>query len=317
VIEKTKDSLTFEFRSPYIIAATPPNQEAWGIYAQGCKNGLVIEGRGIKASVSIDHGTTWSEPAKLDGQLDLTDHVKGQRQYWLRLHFDEGQKPGDAGLRWTTVCQCNVAVLPRLKDQGTEITYAASNQAIVSAGPTAAHAKSHIVEGSFGQNKVALELETPRGEAISGIFAATHLASGNPPDGKVRYQIEYSFDKGQSWRPLVRDWTIPRQGKEPPDFWSQTLCWGSKEIDDETPAMVRVRFINDGGKQNLRSEMHLAYRVPEPDAMRVTYAWSDAVADDQSASNVFAPSDKPQTWRIPTAKAVVTKWVEMEPVAAE
>ena len=95
------------------------------------------------------------------------------------------------------------------------------------------------------------------------------------------------------------------------------MCWGSKELKDEKSDQVRVRFRNDGGKQNLRAEMHLADRVPEPDAMRVTYAWSDAVADDQSASNVFAPSDKPQTWRIPTAKAVVTKWVEMEPVAKE
>jgi hypothetical protein len=317
VIEETKDALTFEFQSPYVIAATPWNQEPWGIYSKGCKNGLVIEGRGVKTSVSVDRGATWSESAKLEGQFDLTDRVKGQRQYWLRLHFDEEQKLADAGLRWTTVCQCNVAVLPRLKDQGTEITYAASNQALVSAGPTVAQAKPHVVDGDFGQNKIALKLKTPRDEPVSQIFAATHVASSNPPDGKVKYQIEYSLDEGKSWQALVRDWTIPRRGEEPADFWSQSLCWGSKELKGEKSSQVRVRFRNDGGKQNLRSEMHLAYRVQSQDAMRVTYAWSDAVADDQSASNVFAPSDKPQTWRIPTAKGVVTRWVEMEPVEKE
>lgn len=324
-IDETKDSMTFEFQSPYIIAATPPNAEPWGIYEKGCKNGLVIEGSvpesassgsrpELRISVSVDRGATWSEPAKLAGQLDLTDHVKGQRQYWLRLHFDEGQKLADAGLRWTTVCQCNVAVLPRLKDQGTEISYAASGQALVSAGPTVAQARPHVVEGGFGQNKVALEVKSPRGEPVTHVYAATHVASSNPPDAKVKYQIEYSLDQGQSWQALVQDWMIPRRGEEPADFWSQSLCWGSKEIDDETPNKVRVRFRNDGGKQNLRSEMHLAYRVPHQDAMRVTYAWSDAVGDDQSASNLFAASDKPQTWRIPTAKAVVTRWVEMTPV---
>ena len=313
VVAGPDGAIFFEFQSPFVIAATPSNNEPWGVYSNGCKNGLVVEGSGLTVSVSTDSGKTWSKVAKLDGQLDLTDHVKGCRKYWL---YFEGALES-AGLRWTTVCQTNVAVLPRLKDQGTEITYAASNQALVSAGPTVAQAKPYIVEGDFGQNRVALQLEAPRGEPVTQIFAATHLASSNPPDPKVKYQIEYSLDEGQAWQPLVRDWKIPRRGEEPPDFWSQSLCWGSKELKDERADRVRVRFRNDGGKQNLRAEMHLAYRVPEPDAMRVTYAWSDAVADDQSASNVFAPSDKPQTWRIPTAKAVVTKWVEMEPVAAQ
>jgi hypothetical protein len=311
-----KNTFTFEFRSPYVIAASPPNDKPWGIYDSGCTNGLLVEGK-VAASVSTDGGSNWSEWAAVREKLDLTDHVKGQRQYLLRIRFGEGQDRAAAGLRWTTVCQCNVAVLPRLKDQGTEITYAASNQALVSAGPTVDQARPHVVEGGFGQNKVALELKTPRGEPVTQIYAATHVASSNPPDAKVKYQIEYSLDEGESWQPLVRDWTIPRRGEEPADFWSQSLCWGSKEIDKEKAEKVRVRFRNNGGKQNLRAEMHLAYRVPEPDAMRVTYAWSDAVADDQSASNVFAASDRPQTWRIPTAKAVVTRWVEMTPVTAE
>lgn len=313
VVQEDKKTITFEFQSPYLIAATPPNNEAWSIYEPGCENGLRVEGKLVKASVSTDNGGTWSTPTKVDGQLDLTDHVKGRRQFWLRFHTDAAQQLREAGLRWTTVCQSNVAVLPRLKDQGTEITYLASNQALVSAGPSLAAAKPHVVEGALGQNKVTLELATPRGETVAQIFAATHLASSNPPDPKVKYQIECSLDSGKSWQALVLDWSIPRRGEEPRDFWSQSFCWGSKEVSDDKASKVRVRFKNDGGKANLRSELHLAYRVPKPDAMRVSYGWSDAVADDQTASHVFAASDKPQTWRIPTAKAVVTRWVEMEP----
>jgi len=312
VVDEADDRLTFEFQSPYIIAATPASNDAWGIYAEGCKNGLAIEGTAVKVSVSTDQGATWSAPTKLAGSLDLTDHVKGHRQYWLRIEHTGATKLPDAGLRWTTVCQANVSVLPRLKDQGTEITYLASNKALVSAGPTIPQVKPHIVEGALGQPSVTLELATPRGEPVTSVYAASHLASSNPPDPSVKYQIEYSIDGGKSWQPIVRDWTIPRRGEEPDDFWSQSYCWGSAEVKQKADK-VRVRFRNDGGKNNLRVEAHLAYRVPKQDSLRVTYAWSDAVADDHSASHVFEPGDKPQTWSIPTAKAVVTRWVEMQP----
>jgi hypothetical protein len=311
--ENNADSTIFEFQSPYIIAATPPNREPWGIYENGCQNGLVVEGRGTQVSVSLDHGVTWTAPIKLEGAVDLTDDVKGRRGYWLRFH-DSAEKLADAVLRWTTVCQCNVAVLPRLKDQGTEITYQASHQALVSARPNARLAKPFVVEGVLGSPKLALELTTPRGEPATQVFAATHVASSNPPDPQVKYQIEYSTDAGKSWQPIVQDWRIPRRGQEPSDFWSQSFCWGQTQVSGDNVNQVRVRFRNDGGRANLRSEMHLAYRVPSRDALRVTYAWSDSASDHQTASHTFEPSDKSQTWQIPTAKAVNTRWVEMEAV---
>jgi hypothetical protein len=312
VLEETTDCVTFEFRSPYVIAATPPNSDAWGIYDQGCRNGLVLEGRGVQASVSTDGGASWSPKTTLAGRLDLTDIVKGGKQYWLRIGFNSRDELATAGLRWTTVCQTNVAVLPRLKEEGSEITYQASGQALVSAGPTIAQAKRHLVAGGFGQKQVTLELATPRGEPVAEVFAATQVASSNPPDPRVNYQIEVALDGSGAWQPLVRDWNIPRRGQEPGDFWSQSFCWGSQRLKQET-GKVKVRFTNNGGKTNLRSEMHLAYRVGPTDPLRVTYAWSDSKSKEQRASNVFGPSDAAQTWRIPTAKSVVTRWVEMEP----
>jgi hypothetical protein len=308
VVEETKDSLTFSFRSPYLIAATPANSKPWGVYEPGCTNGLVVTGKGVQVSVSIDDGASWSPAAKLDDRLDLTDLVKGRRQYLLRFSGDAAK----AGLRWTTVCQTNIGILPRLKDQGTEIIYAASNQALVSAGPFVKHAARHIVDGAFGQRSVTLELGSPHGEPLRKLYAATHVASSNPPDPNVKYQIEYSLDGGKRWELLVKDWIIPRVGEQPSDFWSQSFCWGDVDVKGE-PKQARVRFRNDGGKSNLRAELHAAYEVPKQDRLRVTYAWSDAVADDQTASHVFEASDKPQSWRIPTAKAVVTRWVEMSP----
>ena len=90
-------------------------------------------------------------------------------------------------------------------------------------------------------------------------------------------------------------------------------------------AEVLAAYVDQGLSlsERARVEAHLAYDVPNHDSMRITYAWSDAVADDHTASHTFAPSrigasvngsDELQTWSIPTAKAVVTRWVEMQPV---
>ena len=64
---------------------------------------------------------------------------------------------------------------------------------------------------------------------------------------------------------------IPRRGEEPKDFWSQSLYWGAKQFNDAQADKVLVRFHNDGGRQNLRSEMHLAYRVPLQDSALIEH----------------------------------------------
>jgi hypothetical protein len=312
-VSEDDSQVTFEFRSPYIIAATPPNAKDWGIYDSGCKNGLVVRGKAeCKVSVSVDRGKTWTDGGKLAGPLDLTDAAKGYRQYWLRLHA--GAKAlAASGLTITTICEANGSVFPRLKDSGTTITFAASGRAIVSAGPTLPQATAHVVEGKFDSPAVTLELSTPRGESVAEIFAAGHVKSSNPPDPAVKYQIEWSADGGKTWRPLAKDWTINRQGDEPADFWSQSFCWGSAALPDEPRVSgVLVRFRNTGGKQYARAEVHLAYRVPKSDATEVTFAWSDDTGDHTPA-HVFGAKPDEKPWTIPTSKNVRTKWVEMRP----
>jgi hypothetical protein len=161
---------------------------------------------------------------------------------------------------------------------------------------------------------VTLELATPRAEPVAAIYAAAHINSGSPPDPKVKYQIEWSPDGGKSWSPVVQDWTVNRQGDEPPDFWSQCLCWGSREIDRVDVHKVRVRFRNDGGKAVARADVHLAYRVPNTDATEVTFAWNDD-AGEHMTKHAFAGVADEKPWQVPTGKNVRTKWVEFRPVA--
>lgn len=312
VVAEGDDQVTFEFQSPYVIAATPANAKPWGIYDAGAKNSLVIRGEGeTKVSVSVDRGATWHDGGKLSASPDLTDIVKGHRQYRLKLHAGAKQLAASK-LTITTVCEASAAVMPHLKDGGSVVRFEAPGTALVSAGPTVPQAAAHVVAGKFDSPAVTLGLSTPRGEPVTAVYAAAHVRSSNPPDPKVKYQIEVSTDGGTSWKPVVKDWTVNRQGDEPKDFWSQSMCWGNA-ADTSAATAVKVRFKNDGGKQYARAEIHLAYKLPRQDATKVTFAWTDATGD-HVADHTFAGAAGEKPWTVPTGKGVRTKWVEFAAV---
>lgn len=312
VVDESRDHVTFAFASPYVIAATPPNDGPWGIESEGGRNGLVLHGQApCPVSISTDHGGSWKDCGTLTDSLDLTDHVKGRRQYWLRLHAGATALRG-SGLTIRTVCQANPATMPRLKDGGTAVAFHASGLAVVSAGPEIDVARRHVIAGAFGTPRVTLEIATPHGEPITAIHAAAHVNSGNPPDPKVRYQIEFSTDQGRTWRPIVEDWSITRRGGEPGDFWSQSLCWGAIELPEPGARSVQVRFRNDGGKSYARAEAHLVYRAPTRDATQAAFAWTDETGDHESTHR-FEMSTPPGAWMVPTGQGVKTRWVELRP----
>ena len=308
VIEEKPDRVTFEFYTPYIIGATPANSKDWGIYEPGGRNGLIVRGvGGAPVKISVDQGATWQTGGRLESQLDLTDMVKGCRQYCIR--FGAGAKQlADANIEMTTVCQAAVGALPRLKDDGTKIRFEQSGRAIVSAGPNVSQARAHIVAGGLGTPQVTLEISTPRGEPAVEVYAAAHVASGNPPASDVKYFIEYSNDSGASWKPIVKDWIVPRQGDEPKDFWSQSMCYGAKQVPGGTKALVR--FHNTGGRNYLRAEAHLIYRTKSEDRTKVTFNWRDSQGA-HTESRVMEGGD----WELATAKNVKTRWVQMEAAA--
>ncbi len=298
VIAETDGSVTFEFYTPFIIGSTPSGTAEWAIYEPGGRNGLVLS-RKVPCSVSVDQGKTWKDA---EG-TDLTDLVKGYRQYFLRFNAAPRSL---AGLSWRTVCQVNSSTIPRLKDGGTKVSYEASGTAIVSAGPTLPQAQAHVVDGAFGTRTVTLELSTPRKEPSVRLIAAGHVASSAPPSPDVKYQIEYSADGGKAWKPVVKDWQVNRRGDEPKDFWSQSLVYGEVEVKDATS--LRVRFKNDGGKSWMRAEAHLVYKVPTSPT-KVTFDWTDD-AGPHKESKVLTGG----TWDLKTGKNVQTRWVEFETV---
>ena len=308
IVEESAKEVVFSFQTPYVIGATPPNNKAWGIYDDGCRNGLTLQGKATcPVSVSLDAGRTWSPPQSFRDGLDLTDLVKGRSHYWLRLGAGAIQLR-NTGLVIRTVCQANVAVLPRLKDNGTVISYEASGREVISMGPELGLAKSFITAGGFGEKKVTLAIKPNR--PVVELHASAHVASGSPPNPKVRYHIEYSLDSGKRWLPLVKDRAIPRRGDEPGDFWSQSFSYGSASIRAGAGKPIQIRFRNDGGKRYLRAEAHLVQTTSQPDPLKVTYAWNDSSGPHQDSHIFRAKGD----WRLTTGKQVRTHWVEFKPV---
>jgi hypothetical protein len=308
LIEESGKQLTFEFYTPYVIAATPPNDKPWGIYDPGCRNGLILNGKATcKTSLSVDQGATWKDLGAFRDGMDVTDYVKGHRQYFLRFEAS-AQELENSEISVRTVCQTAVGILPRLKDNDSAITFAASHRGTLLAGPTKLQAARHIVAGKFDSPAVTLQLASPRGESVTGIYASAHVASGNPPSKDTLYQIDYSVDDGRNWKSLVKDWSYSARGQEPGDFWSQSFCYGSAELSLPSPRSVQVRFRNNGGKKYLRAEATLVYKTPSKDGTRVTFDWNDS-AGHHTDSHRFAVDDQ-SPWQIKTGKDVRTRWVE-------
>jgi hypothetical protein len=309
VVDESDAQVTFEFATPYIIGCTPPNPTPWGIYDAGGKNGLVLRGKATcPVSISVDCGRSWIDAGAFSDGMDLTDQVKGYRQYRLRL--GAGAKAlAASGLSTTTVCQASVSVIPRLKDSGTRVSFESSGRSVVSAGPTREQAKTHLVEGAFNSPLAVLELAAPQGTTPVTVHAAAHMLSFTQPNPRVKYQIEGSSDGGKSWFPIVKDWQIERLGQGPKSGWSQSFVWGEREV---SKGPIRVRFSNSGNIEILRAEAHLVVQRPVKDGTRVTFDWIDDGGAHRE-SHVFAAGKAPD-WDLKTGKGVVTRWVEYAPV---
>lgn len=314
VVDESADHVTFEWVSSYPIAAAPPAgtpaKEKWGIYKPGCTGGLVLAGRmTCPVAVSTDCGKTWQAAGKAADGMDLTDPVKGHRQYLLR--FGAGAKElADTHLTITTVCQCSPTVIPRVKAGANRVTYEASGRGVCSAGPNLDQARAHLVDGAMNSPAVTLELAAPRKAKAVAAYAAARIASGCPPK-KSTYRIEASTDGGKSWQPLLADWQIVQRPPEPKDWWSQTFNMG----DAALPAVagpVRVRFTNTGERPYMRAEAHLLYQVANTSPLKVTFAWR-AGGETKTASHTYRaspPGRADATWRFEAGQKPQTLWVE-------
>jgi len=312
VAEEADDHVTFEWYSPYVIAAKPAEaltKKDFGIYQPGCTGGLVIGGKvACPVEVSVDQGKTWVKADGKDG-LDLTDTVKGHRQYLLK--FGAGAKAlAASGLKITTVCQCGQTIVPHVQAGENKVTYEAGGQGFIAAGPNKSQAEAHLVAGAMNSPTVTLALTAPRGAKAVRVYGAARIACGAPPK-PAKYNIDYSTDGGATWQSVLKDWQVIQRKPEPEDWWSQTFCSGEAAV----PAVagpVQVRFTNTGGRSFMRAQAELAYAVDNTSPLKVTYAWKEAGAV-KNATHTYAASapGKPDaTWSFTAGVKPETFYVE-------
>ena len=100
-------------------------------------------------------------------------------------------------------------------------------------------------------------------------------------------------------------------GYQSDDWWSQSFCFGSRDIAAERAKSVKVRFSNPTCTYR-RAQVDLVYDTGEVSPVEVRFDWTEA-GQPRSAAHAFAAGD-PAPWAIPTGQDVVTNWVDMRPV---
>ncbi len=314
IVDESPRHVTIEFSSPYLIACTPADNSKWGVFKPGATNGLILTGRAeCPVAVSTDWGQSWTDCGRFGNGMDLTDLVKGRRQYLLRLGAPASKLAG-SGLVIRTVVHIGSAVFPHLKSGGSRVTCLVGGYGLRSVGPFIDQVRAAVAEGKLDKDsRVVMRVATPRGERIAAVHAAAHVRSGVPPNPDVRYQIELSTDNGKTWADVVKDWKVVRRPVEPKDFWSQGFVWGSVKLSRTAGPEALVRFSNDGDITYGRCEVHLVYVTKQPQSLTVRYCWEDKAGSHIAERSYTKVGNPDWSWVVPTGDKTSTKWVELSP----
>ena len=301
-------SVTFEHVSPFVIAAKPAAKDC---LAPGATLGLVLNGKAAcKVCVSLDNMQTFSDPVDFQDGLDLTDLVKGRYQYWLKVLAAPSALAGK-DLIITTRCMANGYVMPWLKADGTKVTFNASGLAVKTIGPQAESIRKNITDGGLDKDTFTVKLKTPHGEKIKTVYWATRSFTGCPPKPDLAFKAEYSVD-GKEWKVLLDNWRVnPPAPYAPPDTWSQSFFYGSKDVVGADAGEVSIRISNSKGKAYQMGQFSVVYETKNKGKTHVKYCWDEA-GHEKTAEHLYAAgAAKDATWTIPTGKDPKVKWVEM------
>ncbi|MFH1709394.1 MAG: hypothetical protein ABIF71_15960 [Planctomycetota bacterium] len=172
-----------------------------------------------------------------------------------------------------------------------------------------------MTAGAFGTNSVTMTVPAPGGATILEVYAVGWAASSAPPTPGVNYNID--VDPGSGWQSVVSGWQITNPGYASDDWWSESFCYGKKDVSVSGANSVQVRFTNDGGKAFRKCEVYLVYAADNTSETKVTFCWDDAGGTGKTANHTYAAGQTTpdSTWTVATGTSTVTKWVETECIA--
>ena len=297
-------SVTFEQASPYIIAAWPEKRgdREWNLLAEKCVDGAVAGGVAVgkvAVNVSVDGGKTWKEAGVAEGpfKVDFTDIVKGRNTYMVRFGLTGAD--GLKSLKLRTVVQVARAVIPRLKDGGTKVTYQAGGQGVIQGGPSQYLADGLRRKDLETEGFRVMEIKAPG--AIK--FASGMLRASGP--GRGPWSVAFSLDGGKTWKTGLKDVNLKPEdsgwgGGHHAYAWAEMPFAGNK---DAKSVLVKV------GKGNIsHAEIYATYQQPNTSGLEVTYAWTEGAQVKQDTHKIDA-GKAADTWTVPTGQNVKTKWV--------
>lgn len=304
-------SFVLAHAAPYPVAAhQADNANApWDVYKNPCDKTATLSiagSAGVHMQLSLDAGQTWTDLGAAGAPLDFSDQVKGRFSYLVRVVVpDKGEV---SAISQRTVVQVGPAVFPRLKDEGSTITYQAGNLGVIHGGPDHRMAKAFRFPELDAEGWTTYRIQAPG--AIRSLHGVSMAA------GRKEMSVETSLD-GKTWDVAMAPVTMDRAGTERKcSIWgngSNAIMWGDHRYPDGTSATGYIRLKN---AEETGTQVYATYEMPGQAAgLAVTVEWDDASGAGRKANTTFKPGKAEQTWTVPTGKDTVTNSIAFATVA--
>jgi hypothetical protein len=289
--------ITFFHFSPYVICGDPADDA--NPMTAPATDGVVVSGEAVgEATIeaSADWGQTWQTAGAASGEFrrDLTDLLKGRNGWLIRFRWT-----GEAGLdrlEFKTTTQVSQTIYPRLKPGGCDATYRCASRGVAPVRPNfglpeeqlaaievkelrsphvayAGRSKDSRLAYRVNGNKpgeIVFRVRSPK--ALLEITAAARYSVRSPSPPECDFHLEVSTDAGRTWRRFAES-EVPTDNE-----FSSGWVYGVADVASANAreALVRVHLYGGGYPTGLiDAEFYGVYKTPPPQALELTYGWSE------------------------------------------
>lgn len=328
-------TMVFDHFSPYVIAGDPTDDE--NPMTQKATDGLVVKGEttgAISLALSTDQGQSWKHIADVTGSfaLDLTDSAKGY--YGWMVRFTPSETARLKALKFITVCQMAQPIYPRLKSNGSKVTYRVASRGVRPVLPNWSLSQQQLVDAGVinktfdsGNTKytrrsakqrtaytttsnkpamVAFNVKTPG--PLLEVRAASRFSLRVPSPKRCNFHLDISTDAGKSWQTIGKA-EIPEDNE-----YSSGWMYGKVDVSNAkvAEAVVRAQLYAGGYTTGLiDADLYGIYRCAKPQAAKITYAWREAGKLKTHVEIVLAGRAS-HTFTVPTGANITDEYVRIE-----
>lgn len=322
-------SVTFRHFSPYVICGDPVDDA--NPMSAPATDGVVVESNlvgKVDVEISADEGLTWKRLDDVRSRMDLTEYFKGR--YGWRIRFVFSGQSGIDSLKFTTTTQVCQAIYPRLKANGTEVTYRSTGRGVVAMLPdftldesrvsafeaTELRSSNVVYRGRSEKNRRAYETTNNRPghvvfqvaapNRLSEIRAAMRYQIRVPPPENCEYRLEVSTDGGSTWRSFARS-DIPLDN----EFSSGWIAGRTPIKEDVKKALVRFSMDAGGHRTGLiEAQLYGVYDTGTPQNVTVEYGWLES-GETKHHRETIRSTEQSKTFRIDTGSDVADQFVRI------